>query len=84
VVSFSRHEDLWRSECQTAGILNLSTIYGGEWSASHVMKAYGGVNVNSTHSESQYEIEVSGNFHLSAILHPVPTAYGTGKAPHPE
>ena len=47
MVSSSRHEGVWRSECQTPLILNLSKIHGGEWSAPHAMKVYGGVDVKT-------------------------------------
>jgi len=45
VVSFLRHEGVWWNGCQTPLILTLSIAHGSEWSVSHVMKAYGGVNV---------------------------------------
>jgi hypothetical protein len=34
----------------------------------HVMKAYGGVEVQLSHSESWYQMEVSGQFYIPAAL----------------
>jgi hypothetical protein len=61
-----------------------SVRHGGEWSGSHARKIYGGVDLKLHNSYPQYEMEVNGQLHLSAIIHPVPTEYGTGWAPHPE
>ena len=55
----ARHEGVWRNGCQTPLILP-SVRQEGEWTASHAMKVYGGMDVRLHSFYPQYDMEVSG------------------------